>query len=69
MPIDYGTRNIPIGSVVSITGHRSPENQGLWYPSQTVTLLEPCETYGWDVIDVQDESGETISVYSFSVQG
>lgn len=34
-----------------------------------VTLLEPCETEGWDVIDVRLEDGTEGSIYSFSVAG
>lgn len=64
---DNGTRNIPAGKTVLVRGHRSAPGQGLNYPEQLVTLIDPCQTYGWDVIDCETEQGTKISIYSFSV--
>lgn len=65
---DNGTRSIPAGTVVTVRAHRSEPGKGLSYAAQRVTLVDPCETYGWDVIDCTAEDGSELSVYSFSVE-
>lgn len=67
MSCNDGTRSIPAGTVVTVTAHRSGPGKGLNYASQEVTLVDPCETYGWDVVDCLDSDGNEMAVYSFSV--
>ena len=67
MSHDNGTRTIPAGTVVTVRAHRSGPGKGLNYAAQDVTLIDPVETYGWDVVDCLDCDGNEMSVYSFSV--
>lgn len=62
------TRTIPSGTTVQIAAHHSDPGKGLSYAATAATLVDPCETQGWDVIDVTLPDGSQTSVYSFSVE-
>lgn len=55
------------GERVSIRAHVSQPGSGLNYPAFTGILLEDAYSEGWDVVDVQNEQGEEVSIYSFSI--
>jgi hypothetical protein len=58
---------IPAGETVNVRAHASLPGMGLSYDAFTGALVEPKETDGWDVIEVQ--AGDTVvSVYSFDVE-
>lgn len=61
-------RTIPSGTTVQIAAHHSDPGKGLSYVATAATLVDPCETQGWDVIDVTLPDGSRTSVYSFSVE-
>ena len=58
------------GDKVSIRAKRLPAGQGLSYPAFSGVLVEDAGTSeGWDVVDVrEDQTGEIISVYCFSIE-
>jgi hypothetical protein len=60
---------IPAGTMVKVSAHYSDPGKGLSYDCMTVKLIDPCETEGWDVLDVTLPDGSEGSVYSFSVEG
>lgn len=60
-------RPIPSGRYVNVSAHHSDPGKGLSYGDMRVRLVDPCETEGWDVIDVILPDGSEGSVYSFSV--
>jgi hypothetical protein len=60
-------RPIPSGTAVKLDAHHSAPGKGLSYEAGTAELVDPCETDGWDVIDVRLPDGTERSVYSFSV--
>lgn len=61
-------RPIPSGAWVNVAAHQSEPGKGLSYGAMLVRLIDPCETDGWDVIDVRLPDGTEASVYSFSVE-
>lgn len=60
-------RPIPSGRYVNVSAHHSEPGKGLSYGNMRVRLVDPCDTEGWDVIDVIMPDGSEGSVYSFSV--
>jgi hypothetical protein len=56
------------GERVSVRQHISQPGSGLNYPAFTGILLEDACSEGWDVIEVALETGEVVSIYSFSIQ-
>lgn len=62
-------RPIPSGTAVKVKEHRSKTGKGLSYDATEGTLIDACETDGWDVIDIRLPDGSEVSVYSFSVEG
>jgi hypothetical protein len=55
------------GDKVQVRAHHSQPGSGLTYPAFEGIMLEECSSDGWDVVEVKNEKGDAISVYSFSV--
>jgi hypothetical protein len=56
------------GSPVSIRHHISQSGSGLSYPAFTGVLLEDAYSEGWVVVEAAMETGEVVSIYSFSIE-
>lgn len=58
------------GAKLQIKAYQSAKGEGLSYPDMRVMALDDGFAGGWDVYDgVDDESGEDVSFYGFSVEG
>ena len=62
-----GHEQFTMNQKLSIRAHKSEPGKGLTYPSFTGKALEDGFTGGWDVWDMENEEGETVSVYGFSI--
>ena len=57
------------GDQVSVSQYISLPGRGLTYPSFKGILLEDAgDSEGWEVVEVENEAGDEVSVYCFSLQ-